>query len=234
LHAIIVDDEPLSLDILEKYVQDVPNLVLEARCLNAFEAISELQSKKIDLIFLDINMPKLSGINMIKSLEDPPMVIFTTAYPEFAVEGFELNAVDYLVKPIAFDRFLKAVNKASKKLELEEMKTDQANTSSSYGFLSVKSNKKIYRINQADILYIQSYGDYTKIITAEKTLISNETLKSHEENLPSNLFMRIHKSYLISLDKVQYLEGNTLRIGENSLPIGYTYREEVLSKINSR
>lgn len=233
LHCIIVDDEPLSLDVLEGYIKDTPDLILEKRCLNGFEAIREIQSRKIDLVFLDINMPKLSGIEVIKSLEHPPMIIFTTAYPEYAVEGFNLNAVDYLVKPIAFDRYLKAVNKALKKVEFDGYQEDRPKDPEYVEeFLSIKSDKKIYRIKLEDILYVQSYGDYTKIITDDKTLISHETLKSLELTLPSRLFIRIHKSYLISMAKVQYLEGNMVKIGEIQLPIGYTYREDVLSKIN--
>ena len=225
LNCLIIDDEPLSLDVLEMYIQDTPGLTLAGRCLDAFEAMRMLKELPVDLIFLDINMPKLSGINMVKSTERLPEVIFTTAYPEYAVEGFELNVLDYLVKPISFERFTKAVNKAFNKLEPT---TDHPSAS----FIMVKSDKRLHRVSLIDILYIQSYGDFIKIHTRDKTFIGSETLRNTESLLPSDLFIRIHKSYIISVMAFKYIEGNQVKIGEQMLPIGQTYKEKLLRKLN--
>lgn len=225
LKCLIVDDEPLSLDVLEMYIKDTPGLVLAGRCLDAFAAMAVLKVQSVDIVFLDINMPKLSGINMVKSMEKLPEIIFTTAYPEYAVEGFELNVLDYLVKPISFERFTKAVNKAFNKLE----PAVERPTSS---FIMVKSDKRLHRISIADIQYIQSYGDFIKIHTKDKVFIESETLKNVEILLPPELFVRIHKSYIISVMAFKYIEGNQVKIGDQMLPIGLTYRESLLRKLN--
>jgi len=221
LHCLIVDDEPLSLDILEKYISNIPDLVLAGKCLDAFEAMHFLKQNEVDLMFLDINMPKLSGISLVKSMDKLPELVFTTAYSEYAVEGFELEALDYLVKPISFERFLRTVNKAQNKLE-GQSKYEMP------GFIMVKSNKKLYRIPYSDILYCQSMGDFIKIHTQDKTYVISDTLKNIVQQLPSKQFTRIHKSYVISLPAIKYLEGNQLKIKEEFLPIGLTYKEELL------
>ncbi len=226
LKCLIVDDEPLSLDILEKYIHDIPDIELAGRCLDAFEAMKMISEKQIDLVFLDINMPKLSGINMVRSVESMPDVIFTTAYPEYAVEGFELDVLDYLVKPISFERFVKAVNKALKKLKpAPEQAVDQS-------FLMVRVDKKMYKVLHSDILYVQSMGDFVKIHTQQKVYISGDTLKNIESQLPENRFVRIHKSYIISLDAFSFLEGNQIRIGETFLPVGQTYKNGLLRALD--
>ncbi len=225
LKCLIVDDEPLSLDVLEMYIRDTPGLELAGRCLDAFAAMALLKAQSVDIVFLDINMPKLSGLNMVKSMEKLPEIVFTTAYPEYAVEGFELNVLDYLVKPISFERFTKAVNKAFNKLE-------PSNERLTSTFIMVKSDKRLHRISISDILYIQSIGDFVKIHTREKTFIESETLKNMESILPPELFARIHKSYLISVMAFKYIEGNQVKIGDQMLPIGQTYRESLLRKLN--
>ena len=226
MKCLIVDDEPLSLDILEKYIQDVPGLELAGRCLDAFEAMEKIKNMEIDLVFLDINMPKLSGINMVKSMKQVPEIVFTTAYPEYAVEGFELDVLDYLVKPISFARFVKAIEKAKKKYEINRDKTLLAS------FIMVKSNKKLYKVALSDIRYIQSIGDFVKIHTAEKVFISSDTLKNIETQLPSNLFLRTHKSYIIALESLKYLEGNQVIVDKEILPIGLTYKEALLKALD--
>jgi len=225
LKCLIVDDEPLSLDVLEMYVNDTPGLELVGRCLDAFEAMRMLKENEVDIMFLDINMPKLSGINLVKSLEKLPEIVFTTAYPEYAVEGFELNVLDYLVKPISFERFTKAVNKAFSKLEPTTERLSAA-------FIMVKSDKRLHRISISDILYIQSMGDFIKIHTRDKTFIGSETLRNTESLLPPDHFIRIHKSYIISVMAFKYIEGNQVKIGEQMLPIGQTYKEKLLRKLN--
>ncbi len=227
LQCLIVDDEPLSLDVLEMYIRDTPGLELAGRCLDAFDAMRMLKSQQVDLMFLDINMPKLSGINMLKSLDKHPEVIFVTAYPEHAVEGFELNVLDYLVKPVSYERFVKAVNKAFGKLEPSSAKADLP-------FIMLKSDKKIHRIALADIQYIQSMGDFIKIYGREKTYIGSETLKNTEALLPADQFVRIHKSFIISITSFKYIEGNQVKIGETLLPIGLTYKEGLLKALNIR
>jgi DNA-binding LytR/AlgR family response regulator len=225
MKCLIVDDEPLSLDILEKYIKDIPGLHLVARCMDAFEAMEKIKSSQVDLVFLDINMPKLSGINMVKSMQNLPKIVFTTAYPQYAVEGFELDVTDYLVKPISFERFVKAVEKAGKNQENDGSKI---NTPS---FIMVKSNKKLYKVSLSDIRYIMSMGDFVKIFTQDKTIICSDTLKNIETQLPRALFIRTHKSYIIALESVKYLEGNQIIIGSEALPIGLTYKDELLKAL---
>lgn len=228
LKCLIVDDEPLSLDILEKYIHDIPTLELVGRCLNAFEAMENIKKNDIDLVFLDINMPKLSGINMVKSMEKLPEIIFTTAYPEYAVEGFELDVLDYLVKPISFERFVKTINKANKKFEIIKNKQEEKGQS----FIMVKSNKKLYKVPLSKIKYVKSIGDFVKIHTPEKVYISNETLKNTETQLPKHQFVRIHKSYIISIDAFKYIEGNQVKIDDEYIPVGLTYKANLLHALD--
>jgi len=228
ISCIIVDDEPLSQDVIREFVNEIPWLRLKGVCFNALEAMEILHEEKIDLIFLDINMPKLTGIKFARSLELAPMIIFTTAYPEYAVEGFELDAVDYLVKPVAFERFLKAVNKAR---EQADMKNSQINEKTGR-YLVLKSDKKIYKIDEKDILYIQSWGDYVKVFTKDRVIIATETMKNLEIRL-GDQFIRIHKSYIVSTQSIQFIEGNQVKIGENYLPIGLTFKEQLMEKLNA-
>lgn len=223
IRCIIVDDEPLSLETLEAYIKDTPNLQLVAQCQDAFQALDILKKQSIDLIFLDINMPKLSGISMLKSLEKSPLVIFTTAYSEHAVEGFELDAIDYLLKPFSFERFVKAVNKASDRLENnDKSKTD---------YIMLKSDKKIYKIDLDDILYIQAYGDYVKVVSTQKTVLTHRTMKNMEENLQNEHFIRIHKSYIIAIKHIKVIEGNQVKINDEFLPIGISFKENLLKSL---
>lgn len=222
IKCLIVDDEPLSQDVLKKYISDSPMLELVKTCFDAFEANEAMQESSIQLVFLDINMPKLSGVRFIKTLNNPPLVIFTTAYPEYAIEGFEVDAIDYLVKPFPYERFLKAVNKAIEKINLCQLK-NTANT----GFLLLKSDKKVYKVNCDDIFYLQSFGDYVKVYTSEKCIVVHEKFKNMEEQLPGNKFMRVHKSYIIALDKIRYIEGNQVKIEDELIPIGLSYRESI-------
>lgn len=222
--CLIVDDEPLSRDVLRNYVEDHPDLSLVGECKDAFEAMASLEAQRVDLIFLDINMPKLSGINFYKSLNQKPMVIFTTAYPEFAVEGFELDAVDYLLKPFSFERFLKGVNKARSKVKTEEKEAD---------FIMLKADKKMYRTAFDDILFFEALGDYVKVHTKERVLIIASTLKKLLSELPESRFLRTHKSYIIAKGQVEYIEGNQVKIGEHMVSIGQAYREQVLASLKS-
>ena len=186
IRCIAVDDEPLSLDILENFIEQTPGIELGQRCNSAFEAMEALADNSIDLIFLDINMPELSGIGLMKSLTDPPLVIFVTAYPEHAIEGFELDALDYLLKPFSIERFMKAVNKAKSAL---------ASKNSEGGHIMIKADKRLHRIPLEEIIMVQAIGDYAKVICTNQTLITNQTLKEFIHKLPGSQFVQVHKSY---------------------------------------
>ena len=228
--CIIVEDEPLAQNVLKKYIADHPSLELVGTCTDALEAQGILNKHDVQLIFLDINLPKLSGINFIKTLLQSPLIIFTTAYPEFAVEGFELNAVDYLLKPFSFERFLKAVNKVVEKLNNPMVSKKEEKNS----YIFFRSDKKIHKVDLENILYIEAIGDYMKVITDSGQLIINETMKNLQEELPAGSFIRVHKSFIISRSKIKYIEGNYVQIEDKSIPIGATYRNEVLTAIDKR
>ena len=229
--CIIIEDEPLAQNILKKYIGEHPSLELVSVCNDALEAQSILTRENIQLLFLDINLPKLSGINFIKTLTRPPLIIFTTAYPEFAVEGFELNAVDYLLKAFSFERFLKSVNKALEKLNASPT---QNGTENEISFIFLKADKKIHRVQLETIHYIEAIGDYMKVVTDSGQLIINETMKKLLEDLPARSFMRVHKSFIISRNKIKYIEGNYIQVEDKSIPIGATYRNEVLTSIDKK
>lgn len=231
--CVIIEDEPLAQNVLKKYIEDHPLLELAAICADALEAQTVLSQQIIQLLFLDINLPKLSGINFIKTLIHPPLVIFTTAYPEFAVEGFELDAADYLLKPFSFERFLKAVNKAMEKLNLSAT-TSQNSRQSSPTSIFLKADKKIHKVDLSAILYIEAVGDYMKVVTDSGQLIVNETMKKIQEELPVSHFIRVHKSFIISRNKIRFIEGNYIQVGDKSIPIGATYRSEVLANIEKK
>jgi len=209
--CMIVEDEPVSQELLRKYIAGLSQLELIAVCNNAIEAATELHKTKVDLLFLDINMPKQSGVDFYVSLKTRPAVIFTTAYPEFAVNGFELNAVDYLVKPFPFERFLKAVTRF-----LDQRKAPT--------FIVLQADKKTYKVELSDIESIEAMGDYVKVKTSTQVLIVHQTLQKLSEQLPAETFRRIHKSHVISISKLQYIEGNMAVVAGQKIPIGQTYR----------
>ena len=231
IRCIIVDDEPLSQDIIEKYMQDMPQLELVKKCNDAFEAAEALQNHDIQLIFLDINMPRLSGISFVKSISDAPEVIFITAYPEFAVEGFEVEATDYILKPFSMERFMKAVNKALRKIASRQAGNYALQE---HAYLIVKSDKKMHKIDYNDILYFNSMGDYVKVFTKNKVLITHDTLKSIEVHLPEQHFIRIHKSFIISIRAIQYIEGNQVKVVNDLLPIGLTYKDKLIEILSRK
>ncbi|MEY4937051.1 MAG: hypothetical protein RIS64_3410 [Bacteroidota bacterium] len=248
MNVIIVDDEPLALDILETFISKMPDLKLLARCSNVFEANDALQNHEIDLMFSDIQMPGLTGIEFLKTLKNPPMVIFTTAYSEYAIQGFELNALDYLLKPISLDRFMKAVNRAQELHRLAHPNPASAvapvsENSIQVGkegvliddYIFVKSDKKLIRVKFSDILYIEGLKDYVIIRLEAGRVISLQTMKSLEDKLPLGQFVRIHRSYIASMDKINAIVGNMVEIMEKGapkhLPIGKNYRDELLELV---
>lgn len=236
INTIIVDDEPLALDVLETYIDKLPELNLVRRCHNALEANLALKEEDVDLMFLDIQMPQLTGIDFLKSLSNPPMVIFTTAYPNYAVEGFELEALDYLLKPISLERFMKAVNKANDRIKNTEIQT--SGDSKDDDFFFVKADKKLVKVRHSDILYIEGLKDYVIIRMEVGRVITLQTMKSLEEKLPSTKFKRIHRSYIVNIGKINAVMGNMIELTEKNqtkhIPIGKNYREELLEIINSK
>jgi DNA-binding LytR/AlgR family response regulator len=239
INILIVDDEPLALDILEAYIARLPDLNLVQRCNNAIEANEALKHHSIDLMFLDIQMPQLTGVEFLKSLTKPPLVVFTTAYSNYAIESYELNVVDYLLKPISFDRFLKAVNKATEQIELHHKaehtneETHQEPDGPDHFF--VKSDKKFVRIKYNDILYIEGLKDYVIIRMDQSRVITLQTMKSLEDRMPSQFFRRIHRSYIVNVDKITAIDGNMVELLEKGIPkhipIGKNYRDELLEMI---
>jgi DNA-binding LytR/AlgR family response regulator len=234
---MIVDDEPLALDILENYIERAPSLELVQRCSNALQAYDYLQKEQVDLIFLDIHMPELTGIDLLKSLATRPEVIFTTAYPNYALEGFNLDVLDYLIKPIAFDRFLKAVNKASKVI-LKTDSTDSGSSSSSSSsspnaqdFIYVKADLKMVKVRYSEILFVEGMKDYVKIQLEKGMLVTHQTMKYMEENLPGDRFMRIHRSYIVALDRIESIDGNLLDLGNHRVQVSANYKDKLLEYV---
>lgn len=218
--CLIVDDEPLAQDILDSYVKKTPQLNLVGICSNAIEALEKMKHNQVDLIFLDIQMPEITGIDFLRSLKAPPMVIFTTAYQNYAVEGFELNAIDYLLKPFSQDRFLKAVRKAE---ELFVLKNEHSQREDDYIF--IKSDQKLQKVSYNDILFVEALADYVKIHTPEKRYITLQTMKNMEEKLPERYFKRVHRSFIVALDKIITIVGGNVEINGQKIPIGKNYKE---------
>lgn len=232
LRCLIADDEPIARQIVESYIKDIPYLELVSSCKNAFEVMKVLQQETIDLLFLDINMPKFSGISLLKSLTKRPEVIITTAYPEYAIEGFELSVTDYLLKPFSLERFLQAVLKVQQKQNTEETEIKVVSTiEKEQTSLFVKSDKKIIKLNFEEINYIEAYGNYIKVYT-NTMILTSQTLSEFLEKLP-NTFIRIHKSYVINFSELKLIDGNLIVLKSDiKLPIGKSYRKSLLEKID--
>lgn len=233
IKALIIDDEPLAQNVIKEYARKLPELTIAATCNEAICAHRILQDQEIDLIFLDINMPKLSGISFLKNLANPPLVIFTTAYSEYALEGFELNAVDYLKKPFSFERFCKAYYRAEELFGLKQnAKKKNNNTELETEFLFIKANKKNHKVNFNEILYVEGLGDYIKIHLKNSKLVANLSMKKMMDLLPDEKFYRIHKSFIISLSDIDSIEGNMVSIAGEKIPIGNSYRQDFFDYIN--
>ncbi|RLD64171.1 MAG: DNA-binding response regulator [Bacteroidetes bacterium] len=237
INCLIVDDEQLARGLLERYISKIPYLSLKKSCKSALEAIDCLQKGDVDLMFLDIQMPDITGIAFLQTLKKKPLVIFTTAYEEYAIDGYELDVIDYMLKPIAFERFLQGANKALEQIKLINTAantihiTQKTAKNDTKDYIQLKSNHKIYNIKYVDILYIEGLKEYVTFYTKDKKIIVLESLKNLEEKLPKNQFIRIHKSYIVNSDMVESLYGNQLEINNKYIPIGKMYLEKVKKKL---
>lgn len=233
LNCLIVDDEPLALDLLENYVTKTPFLSLAGRCENAFQAMERIQQNDIDLLFLDIQMPDLNGIEFSKTLGERPKVIFTTAFDQYAVEGFRVNALDYLLKPISYPEFLQAANKAKRWYERSSKATAPTESPNT---IFVKSDYKLVQIDLNKVLYIEGVKDYVRIFLEDdaKPVMSLMSMKSMEERLPADRFMRVHRSFIVQMDKIKTIERNRIVFGKEYIPISDTYKEKFMEFLNKR
>ncbi|MBC7408496.1 MAG: response regulator transcription factor [Arcicella sp.] len=234
LNCIAVDDENLALDLIEDNIHKVPFLNLVKRCKNPFEAMEVLQTQEIDLIFLDIQMPGITGVQFLQSITNSPMVIFVTAYQQYALEGFNLNVVDYLLKPIDFERFLKAVNKASELYNLKHKTVVIENVSElKNSAIFVNADYSLVKIKIDEITYIEGLKDYVKINlnSSTKPIVTRMTMKAIEEKLPTSEFFRVHKSFIVSLDKIESIRSLKIKIGNAQIPVSESYSEEFFKLI---
>ena len=229
INCIIVDDEPLARKGLIEYVSEIDFLELKAECENSISANKILSQQKIDLIFLDIQMPKMTGIDFLKTLREQPMVIFTTAYSEFALQGYELDVIDYLVKPISYERFLKSVNKAKDFYELKNNSNSIPAIQAEYFF--VRCDNRYEKISYEDLLFAEALENYVGLQTKTKKFISYLTFKSVEDYLPVGKFIKVHKSFIVSISKIDKIVGNEMKIGTHSIPISRNLKDEVMNKI---
>lgn len=231
--CLIVDDEPLAIQLIESHIKKTESLEIAGRCTNAMEAMAVLREKKVDLVFMDIQMPQITGLDFLRTLKNPPKVIITTAYRQYALEGYELDVIDFLLKPISFERFLKAVNKYfhSRPAELSVTESPSFNKADS-SFIDVRENKKVLRIYLREIRYIEGLNEYIGIHTLEKRIVTKCSLTKIEASLPSDRFIRIHKSFIVAIPRIQSFTATTLEIDDKELPIGRSYKNSVLKALN--
>jgi len=224
MNCIIIEDEPAAQSILEHHIELYPGLTCIGTFHDVFSAQAFLDINTIDLMFLDINLPEMSGVSFLRTLVHPPLVIFTTAYPQYAVDGFDLEAVDFLLKPFSFERFCKAVNKAKERI----------NTNSApniHGKITVKADRRIYQINISDILFVESCGDYVTIHCTDKKLMVHGTMKSWDEKLKGSSFLKVHRTTIVNLLKISHIEGNLIQIKEHKIPVSEQFKEELLERM---
>ena len=232
--CLIVDDEPLARDLMRSHINKLENFQIVAECGDAMKALYELRSHPVDLMFMDIQMPQITGVEFLRTLRNPPKVIITTAYREYAVEGFELDVVDFLLKPITFERFLKAVNKYYQSGPGEPLKTLenlQVNSSSDEDFIYVKENKKVIKLHLSEILYIEGLSEYVQIHTENRKIVTKNSMNNMAAKLPEPGFLRIHKSFIVSLAKIEAFTSTTIEIPGKKLPIGRSYKNAVIEAL---
>jgi DNA-binding LytR/AlgR family response regulator len=226
MKCLIVDDEPLAQEVIENYIARMPNLEVVKKCSDAIQAFEVMRREKIDLIFLDIQMPVIDGLSFLKSVKNIPAVIITTAFPQHAVESYDFDVTDYLLKPISFERFLKAVNKVLDKKNAAsgaaEPKTD---------FIFLKVDGKLIKVNFSEIMYVEGMKDYLKVFLRDKFYVVHQTMKKFEESLPHQQFVRVHKSYIVSLPAVKTIIGNYIEVNDQHIPIGANYKDELIQLV---
>jgi len=232
IRCIAIDDEALALDLIEDNIEKIPFLELAGKFTNAFEALKLMKEQPVDILFLDIQMPDISGIQFLKSLQQRPVVIFTTAFSKYALEGFELDVIDYLLKPYSFERFLKAVNKAHEFIGLHE-KAKDARKGGTFGshYLFVRADYKLVKIAIQDILYIEGLKDYVKIYCGDKPVLTQMSMKSIEEKLPVNDFLRVHRSFIVAFDKIDFIHKSFISIKGREIPLSDHYKDSFLSLV---
>ena len=234
LQCLLIDDEPPALKVLSRYIYQIGSMEIAGQCSNAIEALEVLRRCRVDVIFLDIKMPRIIGTEFFKNLSHPPKVIFVTAYREYAVDGFELDAVDYLVKPVSFERFLKAITKLNRLMGSEEVPLTTGTASVTDAFVYLKVDKDMKKIFISDIRYMESWKDYVKLFLASgKNLLVKQSISSMENLFSDHKFLRIHRSYIISLDNISGYNGLSVQIGEIDIPIGRLYKQTVIEKLQS-
>lgn len=229
IKCIIVEDESLAQDVLISHLKKSERFELVAICNNAIEAKAALEKYEVDLMFLDIQLPGMTGLHFLHSLQNPPLVVLTTAYAEYALESYEFNVIDYLLKPISYERFSKTINKIADGRLFSQAAKEKDEAPGDHIF--IKSNSKFFRVNFSEILFVEGMRDYLKIHTADYKLVTHQTMNEMEELLPSNRFMRVHRSYIISIAAIKSVSGNTIEIGSVAIPVGINYKEKVMQKI---
>lgn len=229
IRCIIVEDEELAQDVIRNHLRRIDRLELVGVYRNAPEALEALQRQEVDVMFLDIRLPGMSGLHFLRSLQEPPLVVLTTAYAEYALESYEFNVIDYLLKPISFERFSKAVNKIldGRLYPLSGKETERV----SGDHIFIRSNSKFFKVNFSEILYVEGMKDYLRIHTPEYTLITHQTMNELEKQLPSRQFIRVHKSYIVAIPHIKSIYGNSIEIGKKTIPIGISYKETVMGMV---
>lgn len=230
LKAIIVDDEPLAIAVIDGYLSRIPGVEVVATFNDGLSAFEYLQEKPVDMIFLDVEMPKLTGIELVRCLSNPPLVIITSANRDYAIEGFELDVADYILKPITFERLLKALSKAK---EFLSKRTDNTNQKEPE-YLIFKESKKSVRVKQEEILYFESIKDYVKVVTLNRTIITKQSISSLEELLDKTRFIRVHRSFIVALNHIDAFSTTSLEIGDTEIPIGRLYKEDVIKVLEAK
>jgi len=235
LRCLLIDDEPPALKVLSSYIANIHGLEIVGQCKNAIEALDVLHQKPVDVIFLDIKMPKILGTDFLKNLSHPPKVIFVTAYRDYAVEGYELDAVDYLVKPVSFERFFKAITKLNRMMDKETVTASAEYKSNPEAFVYLKVDKDMKKIIVNDIVYIESWKDYVKLFLANgKSILARQSISAMENLLSEHKFLRVHRSYMVSLNKISGYNGVSVQLDAKEIPIGRLYKQVVMERIQSQ
>ncbi len=232
IKCIVVDDEALARQVIQSHLQRIPGFLVVATCANAMDAAAALKNFEVDLIFLDIQLPGVTGLNFLRTLVNPPLVILTTAYAEYALESYEFSVIDYLLKPVSFERFSKAINKVIHGKLFTKNAAEKDNAPSEHIF--IKSGNKFFKINFAEIIYIEAMKDYLKIHTADYKLVTHQTMTEMEKLLPPKQFIRVHKSFIVAVTHIRSVYGSSIEAGKNTIPIGLSYKNSVLSFIGGK